>query len=169
MATKLRLRMSAGMDGKGLATFDRMRSAGRGDLQRATDSAIRRRGQAAVNAVRASIRSAEMPAMPSRGGGKSTGLRARVAAATRVSTAGGALQIRVDGDQVDPQYGTSLVLALNGMTRLRHPTFGRRGRGSWVVQKGTKEHFYSALAPFERQWRADVEQVLDDYARRIGG
>lgn len=169
MATRLRLQMSAGMDGKALATFDRMRSAGRGDLQRAVDSAIRRRGQAAVNAVRASIRSAEMPAIPSRGGGKSSGLRGRVAAAVRVSTAGGALRIFVDGDKVDPQYGTSLVLALNGMTRLRHPTFGRRGRGQWVVQRGTREHFYSSLAPFERQWRADVEKALDDYAARIGG
>lgn len=167
MATKLRMQVSADPDSRFLSTVAKLKAAGRGDLQRQMTAKLRRRGQPALNAVRASLRAADLPAKPSRGGSAATGLRDKAAKATTLSATAKGLRILVNGDKVDPAYGTSLVLALNGLTRLRHPVFGNRS--AWVNQRGSKERFYSALEPFQAQWRRDAEQVLDEYAAKLGG
>lgn len=167
MPTQIRMHVAADPDARFRRVTDQLRQAGRGDLQRAMVARIRRRGQPAVRAAQQSMRSATLPARPSRGGGKSTGLRDRAARAIGLSATPSGVRIRVDGSKVDPAYGTSLVLALNGQTRLRHPVFGNTS--AWVQQRGPRERFYSSLEPFAERWRADVADVLEDFARKLGG
>lgn len=167
MPTKIRAEIRADPDARFAKTVAKLKVAGRGDLQRNIVAKLRRRGQPAVQAARSAIRQATLPANPSRGGGASSGLRDRAAAAIGITTTAKGVSIRVDGNKVDPAYGTSLFLALNGLTKLRHPVFGNRR--AWVQQKGGKELFFSALKPFTDKWRRDVDQVLDEYAREIGG
>lgn len=167
MASKLRMSIAADPNAEFARVTAKLRAAGRGDLQRSMVAKLRRRGQPAVQAARSSIRAATMPAKPSKGGGASSGLRGKAAAAIGMTATPKGVSIRVDGKKVDPAYGTSLFLALNGLTRLRHPVFGNRS--AWVTQRGGSERFFSALKPFSQQWRKDVEQVIEDYAREIGG
>ena len=167
MATKLRMSVNADLGQRYAATLRRLKDAGRGDLARAMSAKIRRRAQPAVAAVRSSLRQADLPASPARNGRASSGLRDRAARAAAATTTRGGIRIEIVGKKVDPTYGTSLVLALNGIVRLRHPVFGNRSK--WVQQRGSSERFYSALRPFEAQWRADVEQVMDEYVRQIEG
>lgn len=169
MATKLRMQVKVAPDAGFQRTVDRLKAAGRGDLQKAMVAALRRRAQPARAAVQASIRQADFPAIPSRGGGKSSGLRDRVAGAVRIKQTPTGLELGIDGNRVDPTAGTSLVLGLNGLTKIRHPTFGRRGKGQWINQRGSKERFYSALEPHRAGWEKDCEGVLDRYAKQIGG
>lgn len=168
MASKLRMSLVADPDAEFARVTAKLRAAGRGDLQRNMVSRLRRRGKPAVRAVQGAIRGAKLPALPSRGGGASSGLRGRAAAAIGMSVTPNGVSIVVDGKKVDPAYGTSLVLALNGLSKLRHPVFGNRS--VWVRQQAsTYGLFYKALEPFSEQWRKDVEQVIADYAREIGG
>lgn len=167
MATKLRMSVEVDLGQRYAGVVQRLKLAGRGDMQRRMVKEIRKRGKPAVDAVRASLRGADLPARPSRGGGRSSGLRARAARAVGVTTTGGGISIRVQGKKVDPAYGTSLVLALNGVTRLRHPVFGNRS--AWVTQRGGGDRFYRALDPFAADWRADVERVMDEVVREIEG
>lgn len=165
MATKLKMSVAAELGQKHAGVVQRLQMAGRTDMKPRMAKAIRKRSAPAIAAVRASFQRADLPASPSRGGGRSSKLRARTARAVGVVTTGGGLTIRVQGNKVDPQYGTSLVLALNGLVRLRHPVFGNRAK--WVSQRGSAERFYSSLDKITPQWRADVEQVMDDIVKEI--
>jgi hypothetical protein len=166
VASKLRMKIAADPSADFARVTAKLKAAGRGDLQRNMVAKIRRRGQPAVTAARAAIRQATLPALPAKGGGASSGLRDRAAAAIGMTATPTGVSIRVDGKKVDPAYGMTMFLALNGLTKLRHPVFGNRS--AWVRQQGGSERFFSALKPFSEQWRRDVEQVLDDYAREIG-
>jgi hypothetical protein len=145
----------------------RLQMAGRSDMQTRMAKRIRQRGAPAVAAVKAAFRTAELPARPSRGGVAPSGLRNRAASSVRASTTRGGVSIQANGRRVDPRYGTSLLLALNGLAKLRHPVFGNRA--VWVTQKGTADHWYGVLDPYAAQWRADVERVMDDIVREIEG
>ncbi|MFC5996954.1 hypothetical protein ACFQE5_22340 [Pseudonocardia hispaniensis] len=142
----------------------RLREAGRGDLQRKLTKAIRAEGDPALRAVRAAWMTVDVTS--SRSGGSSSGLRARVAAATRISILGSGIRIRVEGKRVDPVYGRSLSYGLDGLGRWRHPVFGNRE--VWEQQRG-QEVFYSTLRRYESRWRAGIEQAMADVARQIEG
>lgn len=146
------------------ALAQRLREAGRGDLQRKLTKAIRREGDPALRAVQAAWMTVEVTS--SRGGGSSSGLRARVAAATRISILGSGIRIRVEGKRVDPVYGRSLSYGLDGLGRWRHPVFGNRE--VWEQQRG-QEVFYSTLRRYETRWRAGIEQAMEETARQIQG
>jgi hypothetical protein len=147
------------------AVAAKLRRAGPG-LKPKLTQAIRREGATAVAAIKSALMGAKFPASPSRGTGASSGLRRRVANSVSVAVAGEGVRIRADGKKVDSKYGTSLLLGLDGLTKIRHPVFGNRR--AWVSQRGGKELFYSTLRRYEPKWRDACEKVLDDMAREIG-
>lgn len=102
----------------------------------------------------------------SRGGGSSSGLRARVAAATRAEPIPGGVRYWVDGAAVDPGYGRSLTWYLDGFGRWRHPVYGHEDR--WTQQTG-QEVFFATLAAVAPRVENDINRVIDEVARRIEG
>lgn len=146
----------------------RLKEAGRGDLQRKLTREIRREGDPALRAVRRAWLGVDVT---STGGGtvapdRSTGLRARAAAATRISILGSGIRIRTEGKKVDPVYGQSLTKGLDGLGRWRHPVFGNRL--VWEQQQG-QEIFYSTLTRYEAAWRRGVVRAMEETAREIAG
>lgn len=142
----------------------RLREAGRGDLQRKLTREIRRQGDPALRAVRTAWGGVDVTSEGD--GGESSGLRARVAAATRISILGNGIRIRVESRRVDPQYGRALTFGLDGLGRWRYPLFGNRER--WFTNRG-QEVFYSTVGGFESTWRAGVEKAMNETARQIAG
>lgn len=144
----------------------RLKQAGRGDLQRRLTREIRREGDPALRAVKRAWMGVDVTSDPSRGGGRSTGLRARAAAATRVSVLGSGIRIRTESKRVDPRYGRALSYGLDGIGRWRYPIFGNRDN---MGQNFGQEVFYSTLTRFEARWRAGVVRAMEDTARQIAG
>lgn len=148
------------------AVVNRLKAASGGSLNRKINAAIRSQSKPAVETAQRALRSTSLPSTPSKGGGGSTGLRARAAAAVTTKITATGIAIRVDGKKVDSRYGDALVLALNGMAKLRHPVYGNRR--AWVQQRGPREVFYASLKPLEAEWKRACEQALDEVAREIG-
>lgn len=144
-------------------------SSGHGDLIGPLRTAIRREGTPTVSAVRAAWLTVDVTS--SRGGtarpDESTNLRARVAAATRLSITSTGIRITVNGDAVDPRYGRSLVWYLNGSGRpWRHPIFGRRARSQdWAVQRG-QEVLFSTVEAHAPAFRAGIARAMEEVAAR---
>jgi hypothetical protein len=146
----------------------RLREAGRGDLQRKLTRSIRQEGAPALAAVRAAWLTVDVES--SRGGtarpDRDTGLRQRVARATRIQVLQTGIRISVSGARVDPKY-PSLVFYLNGFPRTRswrHPVFGNRL--VWTAQKG-EEVFYPTLREFTPAWRAGIKRAMEETAAEI--
>lgn len=142
----------------------RLKEAGRGDLRRRMIREIRKAGDPALQATKAAWMGVEVTS--TQGGGSSSGLRGRVAAATRISVLGSGIRIRVEPGQVDPTYGKALSYGLDGLGRWRHPVFGNRE--NWTQQAG-QEVFYKTLERFEPRWRAGIEKAMDETAALIEG
>lgn len=141
---------------------------GRGDLVGPLRTAVRREGRPTVAAVKAAWLTVEVSS--SRGGtarpDRSTGLRARVSAATRLSITSTGIRIAVSANAVDPRYGKSLTWYLNGSGRRpwRHPVFGRRTRPSdWAVQRG-QEVFFSTVGAHTPAFRAAIAAAMEQVA-----
>lgn len=132
-----------------------------GGLSYRLTGALQEEGQQALAAVRAAWLGVDVQS--SRGGGGSTGLRARVAAATVAKPYPGGVTIEVESGRVG-DYGRTLAYGLDGLGRWRHPVFGNEL--VWAQQYGT-EVFYSTLRG--RGWEARLERVVDDVAREIQG
>lgn len=138
---------------------------------RATDSAQIERDAAdelmdsagpAVAAVQARVLAAEFPAVPSKGGGGSTGLRARLAAATQARRLRSAVRFVV----ADPG-GQAMARYTEGVGgRWRHPVFGNRR--AWVQQQPDPWFFPTILAE-EPRLRAAVDRAVDKIVRRVMG
>ncbi len=131
------------------------------ELPRELEAAVRGEGDAAVSAVRAAWMGVEVTSTGP--GGEHSGLRARVAAATRASAIPSGVRIEVDAAAVDPRYGNALVKGLNGLGTWTHPIFGTSAS---TVQRG-QEVFFSTLRG--RAWGQQVERVVDRTARQIEG
>ena len=141
-----------------------LREAGRGDLQRKLTRAIRQEGAPALAAVRSAFLSIDVTSASGPGGGGSTGLRGRVAAATRISILGSGIRVQVNAKRVDPRYGRTLTYGLDGLGRWRYPIYGNRN--NWGQNYGT-EVFYTTLRRFEPNWRRGIQRAMDDTARQI--
>jgi hypothetical protein len=145
-----------------------LRNAGRGDLQRQLVREIRRTGSPALQAVQRAFLKIDVQSTQG-GGRKSTGLRSRVSAATRISVLGSGISIRVEPRRVDnrsPRYGRALTYGLDGLGRWRHPVYGNRL--VWTEQTGY-EVFYRSLKRYETAWRAGVVRAMQETARKIEG
>lgn len=105
-----------------------------------------------------------------KGGGRSSGLRGRAAAATQLEPIPGGARFEVDGPAIDPRYGTSLSWYLTGFGRWRHPVFGRTTAQAWASsqQKGQRV-FHETLYGARPQWEKALGKVLDRIGREIGG
>lgn len=141
----------------------RLREAGRGDLQRKLTRGIRAEGAAMLRATQAAWLGVDVGPGDS---GKSTGLRARTAAATRISILQSGIRMQVAGRRVDARYGQSLTRGLDGLGRWRHPVWGNRE--VWTQQYG-QEVFYRTARSFEPRFRARIQRVMEDVARQIAG
>jgi hypothetical protein len=146
----------------------RLRKAGRGDLQRKLTKAVREEGQPALAAVRAAWMTVDVES--TKGGtappDRATGLRRRVARATRIRALQSGISIAVNANSVDARY-PSLVYYLNGFPRTRswrHPVFGNRL--VWTAQKG-QEVFYPTLREFAPAWRAGIYRAMEETAAEI--
>lgn len=143
----------------------RLKAAGAKGLQRQLTAAVRKEGTPALAATRAAWRTIDVTP-PAGSTGQSTGLRARVAAATKIGVRQTGIRIWVNGKQVDPEYGYQLVYGLDDQRRWRHPLFGNRRH--WYSQQG-QEVFYSTLNRFSPQWREGIEKAMEEIAREIAG
>lgn len=142
----------------------RLKRASRGDLQKKLTHAVRREGQPALAAVRAAWAGVEVTSP--KGGGYSSGLRARIAAATRINVRANGIRVQVDSAKVDAKYGRTLVFGMDALFHWAHPVFGNRN--AWSQQRG-QEVFYSTLYQYEDEWRDAVADVMRDTADEIAG
>lgn len=152
---------------------DRLKAAGRGDLQRK----LRKNIEQAVTPITGQLRAAALGIQitSSRGGrarpDSSTGLRRRLAAAVDVRKQGDGVRIVVDADQVDPAYGAALPRYSDGeirrYRRWRHPVFGRRDNpNDWQNQTGSP-WFFATIRRNRGRVEAAVARAMDDVARDI--
>lgn len=49
----------------------------------------------------------------------------------------------------------------------RHPTFGRRGKGDWVKQRGKPDWFDRSIAKHRAAYETAVREALDRWARKL--
>ncbi|HEX6668259.1 MAG TPA: hypothetical protein VF061_01800 [Gemmatimonadales bacterium] len=176
-AAKAEIQMKAGGANKFREVSRRLRKAGRGDLQRELTKAVRKEGAPALAAVKAAWLGVQVESLdPDRGGtarpDTSTGLRRRVARATRMRVRQNGITIVVEGRRVDPEYPT-LATYLNGFPRRRpwrHPVFGTGKRGSWqgawAAQRG-QEVFWPTLNEFRPQWRRGIEGATNRFVAEL--
>jgi hypothetical protein len=156
----------------------RLRGAGRRDLQRKLTRSIRAEGGPALSAVQAAWLTVDVKSLaPNDRGGTarpntSTGLRQRVARATRIQVLQSGIRISVNGRRVDPKY-PSLVFYLNSFPRKRdwrHKVFNQRRKRDnsfvWVAQRG-QEVFYPTLREFTPAWRAGIKRAMEETAAEI--
>lgn len=156
--------IDARVDGPDLGAFARrLKQAGRTDLKRELTRAIRR----AVKPVIADLKEQAL-AIPAVGQ-RSTGLRARIAAAIRTEIRTGAnrsgVRVKVDRSKMGDQ--ASLPAAFD-KDRLRHPVFGNREE--WVTQLTHSEGWFSRTSTRRAPAiRRAIEQAMADVARQIEG
>lgn len=147
------------------------KAAGGNDLQRKLTKAIRKEGAPALAATRAAWLAVDVTSLaPNARGGharpdRSTGLRARVARATTLSTTQRGIALKVNGRRVDPEY-PSLVFYLNGMPRGRNWRHRVFGHDVWVAQKG-QEVIPKVPKTFAPQWRRGCEGAMDEFVAEI--
>lgn len=145
------------------ATARRFRRAA-ANLQRRLVDALVAEGDAALAETRAAFRGIEVTS--TRAGGYSSGLRRRVAAATRMERTAAGIAFEVLPELVDARYGATLAFGLDGIGTWAHPVFGNRR--VWTTQHGA-EVFYSTLGGRGSRFEARLERVVDDVAREIEG
>lgn len=133
-------------------------------LQERLAAGVRDEGDSVLGAVRAAWMGVEVTSTGS--GGSSSGLRARVAAATTASPLPNGVRIEVDARAVDGAYGPTLVRGLNGQGRWRHPVFGNTD--AWTQQTG-QNVFEPTIRENEPRFEAGLQRVIDEVAREIEG
>ena len=138
-----------------------LRDAARTDLRKELRQEIRRAGDPALSAVRAAALGVDMSGGPA---GKSTGLLARISAATKLQVLASGIRFQVQAKQVDPKYGDTLVLGSEGK-RWRHPTFGHK---PWVAQVG-QPWFYKTLRAEAPAFRKAAIKAMHNVMRKIAG
>lgn len=152
----------------------RFRVAGSGGFQRDLQSNIRREARPVLTQIKASVRSLEVGS--TKGGtarpDTSTGLRARLAAATDVTPRGNGVRFEVHGPQVDPKYGHRLAKLTDTelAPRWRHPVFqwAGRARTKWTTSVG-RPWFFVTIRGAEDQFRGAVLRAMAATARKIMG
>lgn len=120
--------------------------------------------QPVLGEVKARVLAAQFPAVPSKGGGGSTGLRAHLAASTVVRRFKATVRFVV----ADPN-GQKMARYTNGLdrhTRWRHPVYGNRE--AWVQQQ-SDPWFYPPIEAAVPRFRAAVERGVDKLVQRLTG
>lgn len=153
----------------------RFREAADGGLRRDLGRELQRTAPPVQARVQARVRSASFPAVPSRGGGRSTGLRERFADAVKVLPLASPPGVRftVDGSVVnpaDPRGGHRLAQYSDGSARQRWrhriPNGDPANPRAWFNQR-PDPWFATSIAPEAPRFARGVEQAMDRTARRI--
>lgn len=135
------------------------------ELKRALKRRLRQHGEPVLDKLQAAAWGITMESWPERGGGGSTGLRARISSATKLSLLASGVRFVVREQQVDRRYGRTLVAGSEG-TPWRHPVYGNRN--AWVTQKGSP-WFYPTLRREAPEFRRAVERAIRDTLDYIEG
>lgn len=145
-----------------------LKAAGRGDLQRDMRREIRAAGKPVVEDIRRAVLGVDVSS--SRGGtappDRSTGLRARVAKATGISTTARGIRIRVSGRRLgdDAKLAKYLDASLGRYARWRHPVFGNRD--NWAQQQG-EPYFFNTIRKHTKDFRKAVDTAMAKTAAKI--
>lgn len=137
-----------------------LRDAARTDLRKELRQEIRKAGDPALTATKAAAHAIEMSGGPA----GSTGLRKRIAAATKLQVLASGIRFIVRDRQVDPKYGPTLTAGSEGKT-WRHPTFGHK---PWVSQTGSP-WFYPTLRAQGPAFRRAAIRAMHNVMRKIAG
>jgi len=157
-----RVRVSSSADWHDYQRLSRaLKDAARTDLRRELRQEIRKAGQPALAEVRAAALGVDMSGGPS----GSTGLRARIAAATKLQVRASGIEFTVRASQVDPRYGETLAVGSEG-TPWRHPVYGNRN--AWVTQVGAP-WFYPTLRAHAPAFRRAALDAMHNIMRKIAG
>lgn len=113
--------------------------------------------------VRKAIRRRALDTLPKRGGLNRWVARTRVLGQVRVTGRG--VEIKLVGRRKS-QAGTSDLKRLD-RGRIRHPTFGQRGKGMWHTQAVRPGYFTDPAAEID-QWREAVERACAEAVKTIG-
>lgn len=139
-----------------------LRRMGGGELTRKLRKELRAAAAPLVPQVRASIM--QIPTT----GDKSSGLRRRMAKATRLElrTVGreAGVAIRVDGRKMPTGQGRLPAYMEGSRKRWRHPVYGNRN--NWVGQQ-PHPYFYNVVRNLGPRSRVAVNRVLDEATREI--
>lgn len=98
---------------------------------------------------------------------RNTHLRATIASATRMQITAKGIRIVVNSAKL-PADQRNLPRHLDSEKGWRHPTFGRRGRGEWPLQKG-KPYFAVNIKKHAPDIRRAVVKAMDDTIAQIEG
>jgi hypothetical protein len=169
------IRMSMGSRGSSLAVSAReLRRMDGGKVK----GIFKRHLEDAARPFPAAVRASAL-AIPAKPGGKSTGLRARIAACVELSSGTDAdsayVSVWVNPLRMLPDY-TTLPLYMEGVklttrganySRWRHPVYGHRER-KWE-QQASHPYFYQAASPLGRAAAPAIEAALEDITRQLNG
>lgn len=161
----IRVRMAGTNEWRDLQRRLKAASNGR-ELRRELKREIELESRYAVADVRASVRAVEVSSAS--GGGGSTGLRARIAAAVSVKQLASGVRIFISGAKVDPRYGRTLARLMNdtGGRAWIHPLFGNAEHQHW--QKG-RDYFATSIRPHADEFRRGCERAMAKIAAMIRG
>lgn len=153
----------------------KFRDAADGGLRDDLGEGIRRAAVPVLPKIRQRVRTASFPAVVSKGGGRSTGFRGRLADAVNVVplTSPVGARFTVDGavvDPTDPRGGHRLAQYSDGSARRRWrhriPNGDPEDPKSWFNQT-PDPWFAESIRPAEPGFRGGIEQAMDRTARRI--
>lgn len=151
-----------------------LKAAGEGDLKRQLNREIRKAGKPVVADVQRAVRNVRVSS--SKGGhaapDTSTGLRRRVAAATKLEVQQRGIRIKVAGKKVDPEYGRRLSKYLDALPygkfkRWRHPVFGRWDVPESARQQKGSPYFAKTIRKHTRDFRKAILAAMDDVENKI--
>ncbi|MFD4258241.1 hypothetical protein ACFWR9_11570 [Streptomyces sp. NPDC058534] len=158
-----------------LATLQRrLRQAGDGTLKNNLNRRIRHAATPIHRDLQRTMRTLRVWGPGSRAGRASRPgrsgppLRATIAAAIRLSvTTGSGAKLWVDKGQLPADWQTMPKNLDKG--HWRHPTFGNKSRGGWADQYSEANWWWNTIRPHMPRLRRDVERILNDVERRLGG
>ncbi|MBN9791297.1 hypothetical protein DMP17_22200 [Pseudonocardia sp. TMWB2A] len=163
--SSIRVRMAGTSAWKDLHRRLKAASNGR-ELRRELKREIELESRFAIADVRASVLAVEVDS--SAGGGGSTGLRARIAAAVSAKALASGVRIFVSGVKVDRRYGRTLARLMNntGGRAWIHPLFGNQEHQHW--QRG-RDYFATSIRPHAAEFRRGCERAMAKVAAMIRG
>lgn len=114
--------------------------------------------------VRKKVKERALTTLPKRGGLSKWASRVRITA--KITVTGRAVKVRVRAAR-NSLNGESDINALD-RGRVRHPSWGRRGRGQWHLQRVT-EGFFTVPVTEDDQWRQACLAAVDKALETIRG
>jgi hypothetical protein len=119
--------------------------------------ALRRRLREPLPGVQRAITASAMDTLPKRGGLAAWVAAEKITASLRLS--GRAARVRLQGKRQSTRAQSDLAAIDAG--EVRHPSWGRRGRGQWRAQGVTPEYFTRPATEVD-QWRRAALDAVDD-------